>query len=324
MLLTCWLRFNQVGLAQGAHPLSSRAQARTTLGWEFPISALSIAKRVPSPTMAHVSCTLSKIPYSGFSPVRLQAEASCDQPYPARWPHGLKRQVRILPCDSRFDSAFVVLIPSCHNGGYYQPTSLGRMHHHLTPRVLGSARVVLSLPSMLLRPDPPVLTAPADFPETLVILPVCARRPDLGCLRDLPCFTATLLPYVLRSIRRQERWVPISSTSPPPGAFPSFPVGRLLHSSQQRWRLGVVTTLQDSLYATARMVARLPGSFRPDAAASAAEDLYARACPRGDHSPPESGMTTPPYWMQTVTGLTPAGALPLQAARRVEHRRARL
>ena len=107
----------------------------------------------------------------------------------------------------------------------------------------------------------------------------------------------------------------LSSTSPPPGAFPSFPVGRLLHRSPQRLRLGVVTTLQDSLYATARMVARLPGSFRPDASASAAEDLYARACPRGDHSPPESGMTTPHDWMQTVTGLTPAGALPLQAAR---------
>jgi transposase len=55
---------------------SSRAQARTTVGREFPISALSMAKRVPSPAIAHVSCTLSKIPYGGFSPVRLQAEVS--------------------------------------------------------------------------------------------------------------------------------------------------------------------------------------------------------------------------------------------------------
>ena len=48
---------------------------------------------------------------------------------------------------------------------------------------------------------------------------------------------------------------------------------------------------------------------------SAAEDVYARACPRDDHSPPESGMTTQHPRMDTVAGLPPAGALPLQAAR---------
>ncbi len=107
----------------------------------------------------------------------------------------------------------------------------------------------------------------------------------------------------------------ISSPSPPPETFPSYPVGRLLHTSRQRCPSGVVTTLQASLYAAARMVASLPGSFRPDASASAAEDVYARAFPRGNRSSPESGMTTPHHWMDTVTGLTPAGTLPLQAAR---------
>jgi hypothetical protein len=55
---------------------SSRAQARTALGREFPTFALSMAKRVPRPAIAHVSCTLSQIPSGGFSPVRLQAEVS--------------------------------------------------------------------------------------------------------------------------------------------------------------------------------------------------------------------------------------------------------
>ena len=41
--------------------LSGRALARATLGREFPISALSIAERVPSPTIAHVS---SRPPYN--------------------------------------------------------------------------------------------------------------------------------------------------------------------------------------------------------------------------------------------------------------------
>ena len=95
---------------------SSRAQARATLGWEFPIFALSMAKRGPSPTLVHGSCALSKIPYGGFSPVRLQAEASRDQLSPARWSAGLKHQVCIPPFDHRFDRAFVVLMPSCFRG----------------------------------------------------------------------------------------------------------------------------------------------------------------------------------------------------------------
>jgi hypothetical protein len=34
---------------------SGRALARAALGWEFPLSTLSIVERVPSPTMTHVS-----------------------------------------------------------------------------------------------------------------------------------------------------------------------------------------------------------------------------------------------------------------------------
>ena len=104
------------GLSQG----SSRTQARAALGREFPISTLSIVERVPSPSLAHVSCVLSKIPYIEFSPVRLQAEASFDQPYPSRSPHELKPQVGMPPCDHRFDKVFVLVLPSCLCGGYYQ------------------------------------------------------------------------------------------------------------------------------------------------------------------------------------------------------------
>jgi hypothetical protein len=51
----------------------SREQARATLGGEFPDHALfRYMQRVPNSTMVHVSCSLSKIPYVGFSPVRLQ------------------------------------------------------------------------------------------------------------------------------------------------------------------------------------------------------------------------------------------------------------
>ena len=80
------------------------------------------------------------------------------------------------------------------------------------------------------------------------------------------------------------------------------------------FRRGILTTLQCSLYAVARRVASPPGSVRPNADALAAEDIYTRACPRGDRSPPESGMTTQHPRTDTVAGLPPAGALPLQAA----------
>jgi len=51
----------------------SREQARATLGGEFPNHALfRYVQRVPSSTLVHVSCSPSKIPYVGFSPVRLQ------------------------------------------------------------------------------------------------------------------------------------------------------------------------------------------------------------------------------------------------------------
>ena len=53
--------------------LSGRALARAAYG-EFPLSTLSIAERVPRPTIAHVSSRPPKIPY-GVSPVRLQAQA---------------------------------------------------------------------------------------------------------------------------------------------------------------------------------------------------------------------------------------------------------
>src|SRR5262245_10720437 len=80
----------------------------------------------------------------------------------------------------------------------------GHCHDHLSPRVLGFRKVVLSFPSSLLRPDPPVSTAPTDVPGTLVIRQVCARRPGLGCPRDLPCFGSTLLPCVPSPLRREE------------------------------------------------------------------------------------------------------------------------
>jgi hypothetical protein len=57
----------------------------------------------------------------------------------------------------------------------------------------------------------------------------------------------------------------ISRSSPPPEAFPNRAVGRLLQCPDTDFRRETFTTLQGSLDATARMVASLPGSVRPNA-----------------------------------------------------------
>ena len=173
---------------------------------------------------------------------------------------------------------------------------------------------MLSLPSSLLRPDPPVSTTPTDFPGALVIPQVCARRPGLGCLRDLPCFGSTLLPDVPSPLRREEerrdpRCLPAPSgfpqqnTASAPLSYPTpASVGICLRRCSVRMmvrpaRLLALLDWSDLVFYTGRR-----GRVRPSLL-------------EVGHPDPESGMTTQPFWGRTVTGLAPAGALPLQAAR---------
>lgn len=93
-----------------------------------------------------------------------------------------------------------------------QPAS-GHSSNHLDPRGLCSERVMLSLSSSLLRPDPPVSPAPPDFPSSLVIQEAFARRPGLGCCRDLPCFGSVLRPRVPSPLRREEKQVHIPAAT---------------------------------------------------------------------------------------------------------------
>ena len=172
----------------------------------------------------------------------------------------------------------------------------------------------MSLPSSLLRPDPPVSTTPTDFPGALVLPQVCARRPSLGCRRALPCCATTLLPCVPSPLRREEaqrhpRDIPAprglpqqNNASAPPATQHQLPVGMCLRRGSVRLMLRPAEWLalldwSDLEFSSGRR-GRLPPSL-----------------PEVGHPHPESGMTTPPFWGRTMTGLAPAGALPLQAAR---------
>jgi len=190
----------------------------------------------------------------------------------------------------------------------------GHCHDHLSPRVLDFRKVVLSFPSSLLRPDPPVSTAPTDFPETLVIRQVCARRPGLGCPRDLPCFGSTLLPCVPSPLRREEERRDPSS-SPLPVAFRNKTVRQLLYLPRHQLPSGICLRRYSVrvMVRPARLLALLDWSDLESS--SSRRGRIHPSLPEGGHPHPESGMTTPSFWGRTMTGLAPAGALPLQAAR---------
>ncbi len=196
----------------------------------------------------------------------------------------------------------------------------GGCHDHLGPRVLRSWRVLLSLPSSLLRPDPPVSTAPTDFPGTLVIRQVCARRPGLGCPRDLPCFGSTLLPCVPSPLRREEeRRDP--SDFPLPVAFRNKTVRQLLSLPRHQFPSGICLRRCSVhvMVRPARLLALLDWSDLEQF--SGRRGRVHPSLLKAGHPDPESGMTTPPFWGRTMTGLAPAGALPLQAARCVANHR---
>ena len=172
----------------------------------------------------------------------------------------------------------------------------------------------MSPPSLLLRPDPPVSTTPTDFPGSLVIPRVCARRPGLGCLRDLPCFGSTLLPSVPSPLRREEerrhpRYVSAprgfpqqNSASAPPATQHQLLLGICLRRCSVRFMLRPAGLLALLDWSDLEFSSGRRGRIHP-------------SLPEVGHPHLESGMTTPPFWGRTMTGLAPAGALPLQAAR---------
>ena len=147
-------------------------------------------------------------------------------------------------------------------GGFVLPPSLRLAHDHPSPRVLGSGRVVLSHPSTLLRPDPQLSPTPPAFPGLLVIPEVFARRPGLGCQGERPCFRSVLLPDAPSPLRREEkRGTPVSPRYPWPSST-EHGVGSSSSLTPASVR-ALLTTLQCSLHATARQIARPPGLVRP-------------------------------------------------------------
>jgi hypothetical protein len=258
--------------------------------------------------------TLS-FPQSGFKP-------RCpNQPRPSREVAKVKRQIRMPSVTSRFDVVFVASTPSCVTRLAFStspPRALSS--NHLGPRALCSERVIVSPSSPLLRPDPPVSPAPPDFPSSLVIQAAFARRSGLGCRRDLPCFGSVLLPHVPSPLRREESQGPIPAGHPVSIAFLNKAMSRLLQHSQHRLPSGPIVSARKSgvRAATARVVACPPVPIRPEDRSPAAEDFYPELSREKVTLPTSRGLLHGTHGVDTVAGLSPAGTLPLQAARFVD------
>ena len=200
-----------------------------------------------------------------------------------------------------------------------QPASGSLSRDHLGPRALRSERVIVSRSSLPLRPDPPVSPAPPDFTSS-AYTGGRARQLGLGCERHLPCFGSVLLPHVPSPLRREESQGPIPAGHPVSIAFLNKAVSRLLQHSQHRLPSGPIVSARKSgvRAATARVVARPPVPIRPEDRSPAAEDFYPELSREKVTLPTSRGLLHGTLGVDTVAGLSPAGTLPLQAARFVD------
>ena len=176
----------------------------------------------------------------------------------------------------------------------------------------------MSRSSLPLRPDPPVSPAPPDFTSS-AYTGGRARQLGLGCERHLPCFGSVLLPHVPSPLRREETQGLIPALRPCSMAFPTKTVSRLLQCSRHRLPSGPFSRrfFRCSLCYGPRGCS--PSWTDPtwrEHRSPAAEDFsLTRAFPRKVTLPASRILLHGARGRTTVTGLSPVGALPLQAAR---------
>jgi hypothetical protein len=119
-----------------------------------------------------VSYRPSKIPYGGFSPVRLQATVRFRQCVPSG-----------CPFERTFADSGLRDPYGSHAPGLFARLIVGRSSpsviSHRCPRVLCSEQVILSRSSSLLRPDPPVCRAARFRPLGFMPLWPSCDRPSL-------------------------------------------------------------------------------------------------------------------------------------------------
>jgi len=171
------------------------------------------------------SCSPSKIPYDGFSPVRLQTGI---QPRPSPASQELKRKTRIpsgkadlYPAKVQV-SPLMVLVPPGQVGNRAVDQDPSR------PEALGSpGSYAVSPDHGLLRPHPKLSASPASLSASS--RQVFAPRSDSSRYREAPQFTPRIFLTMPSYVPRQTRWLPSTVPSPSALAFATSAQARHLH-----------------------------------------------------------------------------------------------
>jgi hypothetical protein len=227
----------------------SRGQARVTLGGEFPSHALfRFVQRVPNSTMVHVSCSPSKIPYVGFSPVRLQTGIQLRASLTGSW----------LKCEAHMHHK----LDNLYATKAEKPCSCGPKACLTEPDASTALPVQRPLALQALcchsGSSPNMASSETVYPFRRLIFfarRVFALRPRMGWNRQLPQFAPRTCHIVPSSVPRRSVRVHLVVSSPNVLAFATLASARQPQSHTRRFLRGCVTRLQSSLYATARYLA---------------------------------------------------------------------
>ncbi len=228
------------------------------------VSALSSGVANSNQTMQHVSSSLSKIPYGGFSPVRLQT-GSPRRPSPTGNTHLDLYAAQVWPSDPMAIAGMLA----------------GRLSPHApVQRPLARQRVMLSRRVIayygLIRDS-------GLLPLTYYLIQRVSVAQLLPTGRpEVPQFTLRVCTHVPHSVPRRTARLLVTVTSSRILAFAIFVVARRPLVHKIRFIVVCVTRLQVSLYATARWVCSpCPG-----------QDFYFRAFIPQDRSSETSSITT--------------------------------
>jgi len=202
----------------------------------------------------HVSCSPSKIPYGGFSPVRLKAGIRLRPSRPGR---RLKCEAHMhrIPYHLYATKAEVSGSSIAPDRGQWETTpSRALLPRRSSPEALGSpVRYVVAPGHRLLFPHVR-LSAPPDA-LLFFVHRVFALRPRMGWEGEVPQFAPRTFRTVPSSVPRRSSRVPLVVSSPTVIAFANFAVARQPQVHTRRFPRGRVTGLQSSRHGTARCVA---------------------------------------------------------------------
>jgi hypothetical protein len=221
-----------------------------------------VSKGTPM-TLHHVSCSPSKIPYVGFSPVRLQIGI---QPQPSPGHRCLSaRPAYTYPAQTYMQLKLLSQKRVCpqHYCRFFHPRAkLNWDSIQDCQQAIQSRGPWLS--SGLCCPTSSSLTMASSESvcsfRCLIFFAhrIFALRPRLGWHRRIPQFAPRTCHSVPSSVPRRPRWVHMAVTSPTVVAFASFAQARQPQTHTHRFPCGRVTRLQSSLHATARSLASPP------------------------------------------------------------------